>query len=238
MGLLKLKTLFSMLCLRGLLNQWGWPFALGFVLSIYIHEMGHVAALKALRHRGLGAPFIPFIGAIIRVKQSMPNGFRTHGWGWPGPSGAWARGVRLRPLRLYPTGNSPGHFPHRRLDQPFQPDSLLAVGWRPGLPFAGPDPAVLAAGAIGLAFITPRNIYCSPSWVSPSTSPCARKSRKEPDWTGLAPIRLSHRHSFGHVHDPGRGNTAILKPFTRKRQNEGVAQRGSRRTRPRLNRLN
>jgi len=41
----------------------GWKYALGFVLLIFIHEMGHYAAA---RERGLdvGLPtFIPFVGA-------------------------------------------------------------------------------------------------------------------------------------------------------------------------------
>jgi Zn-dependent protease len=47
---------------------WGWRFATGFVLLIFVHEMGHVLAA---RQRGLPvtAPaFIPFIGAYIQMK--------------------------------------------------------------------------------------------------------------------------------------------------------------------------
>lgn len=41
----------------------GWPFAVGFVVLLFLHEMGHYIAA---RQRGLdvGAPtFIPFVGA-------------------------------------------------------------------------------------------------------------------------------------------------------------------------------
>jgi Zn-dependent protease len=47
----------------------GWWYAVGFVLLIFVHEMGHFIAA---RHRGLdvGAPtFIPFVGAWIQLKD-------------------------------------------------------------------------------------------------------------------------------------------------------------------------
>jgi Zn-dependent protease len=47
----------------------GWPYAVGFVLLIFVHEMGHYLAA---RQRGLnvGAPtFIPFVGAWIDLKD-------------------------------------------------------------------------------------------------------------------------------------------------------------------------
>jgi Zn-dependent protease len=46
----------------------GWPFAVGFVLLIFVHEMGH--ALE-IRRSGLDAGwpvFIPFVGAFIRMR--------------------------------------------------------------------------------------------------------------------------------------------------------------------------
>ena len=69
LGLTKLGTLSSMLVSFGVFwTAWGWRFALGFVLSIYVHEMGHVAALRA---RGLPASapmFVPGIGAFVRLR--------------------------------------------------------------------------------------------------------------------------------------------------------------------------
>lgn len=47
---------------------WGWPFAVGFVLLIMVHEMGHGLVM---RHLGIpaGAPtFIPFVGAVIAMR--------------------------------------------------------------------------------------------------------------------------------------------------------------------------
>lgn len=48
---------------------WGWKFAVGFVLLLLVHEMGHV--LQA-RREGLDASaplFIPFLGAAIALKE-------------------------------------------------------------------------------------------------------------------------------------------------------------------------
>jgi len=47
---------------------WGFPFALGFVLLIFVHEAGHALVM---RRQGIpaGAPvFIPFVGAVIAMK--------------------------------------------------------------------------------------------------------------------------------------------------------------------------
>jgi Zn-dependent protease len=48
---------------------WGLPFAVGFVVLILVHELGHVAEL---RRQGVPASapfFIPFIGAAVAMKQ-------------------------------------------------------------------------------------------------------------------------------------------------------------------------
>lgn len=51
----------------------GWPYAVGLVLLIFIHEMGHYMAAQ---QRGLkvGLPtFIPFVGAWIQLKEQPMN---------------------------------------------------------------------------------------------------------------------------------------------------------------------
>ncbi|HYH78376.1 MAG TPA: site-2 protease family protein [Longimicrobium sp.] len=73
-GLTKLSTLASM----GPYMAWmwalyGWKLGAGVLISIYVHEMGHVSALRFFG-MSAGAPvFIPGIGALIRLKQSPPN---------------------------------------------------------------------------------------------------------------------------------------------------------------------
>lgn len=67
--LAKLPTLLSMLLSVWVYGRmWGTPFALGFVLLIFVHELGHALVL---RQQGIpaGAPvFIPFVGAVIAMK--------------------------------------------------------------------------------------------------------------------------------------------------------------------------
>ena len=70
LGLTKLTTLGSMLLAFGLyLTLWSWKFALGFVLAIYVHEMGHVFALRRFGLAATAPMFIPGFGALVRLKQ-------------------------------------------------------------------------------------------------------------------------------------------------------------------------
>jgi len=72
-GLVKFKTLASMLLSIGVYAvEWGWLFAAGFVLLIFVHEMGHAVAMR-LEGIPAGAPvFIPFVGAFIAM-QGRPR---------------------------------------------------------------------------------------------------------------------------------------------------------------------
>lgn len=54
----------------------GWPFAVGFVLLIFVHEMGHYFALRAYGYK-VGLPvFIPFVGAYVAMKEMPHNVWR------------------------------------------------------------------------------------------------------------------------------------------------------------------
>jgi Zn-dependent protease len=64
---------------------WGWRFALGFVLLIFVHECGHLLAAKRLGLK-VGAPvFIPFMGAIIALKDAPRNAWVEAQVGIGGP---------------------------------------------------------------------------------------------------------------------------------------------------------
>lgn len=47
----------------------GWPFAVGFVLLLLIHEMGHVIQLRREGVDASAPVFIPFVGAVITAKS-------------------------------------------------------------------------------------------------------------------------------------------------------------------------
>ena len=72
--LLKSKALISIISM--LITIWvyaqfyGWPFAIGFVLMLLVHEMGHYLAAKQ-RGLNVGLPaFIPFVGAMINLRET------------------------------------------------------------------------------------------------------------------------------------------------------------------------
>ena len=94
LGLTKLSTLTSMLLFLGVYwAMFGWQFALGFVLSIYIHEMGHVFALRKYGIAASVPMFIPFLGAFVRLKQYPANVIQDARVGLAGP--IWGFGAAV-----------------------------------------------------------------------------------------------------------------------------------------------
>ena len=49
---------------------WGWRFGAGFVVLLFVHEMGHVIQLRREGVKDASAPlFIPFLGALVWAKS-------------------------------------------------------------------------------------------------------------------------------------------------------------------------
>jgi Zn-dependent protease len=48
---------------------WGFPFALGFVMLLLVHEMGHYIQLRREGVKPSGMLFIPFLGAVIGARS-------------------------------------------------------------------------------------------------------------------------------------------------------------------------
>jgi Zn-dependent protease len=48
---------------------WGWTFALGFVVLLLVHEMGHVFQLRREGVQASTPMFIPFLGAVITARS-------------------------------------------------------------------------------------------------------------------------------------------------------------------------
>lgn len=100
LGLTKLKTFVSMFAFFGVYwTAFGWPLALGFVVGIYIHEMGHVAMLQRL---GIGATapmFIPGVGAYILTKRHIADPRQDAAVGLAGP--VWGLGAALVAYVVY-----------------------------------------------------------------------------------------------------------------------------------------
>jgi Zn-dependent protease len=100
LGLTKASTFFSMFAFFGLYwSQFGWALAAGLVVSIYIHEMGHVAELRRFGIAA-GAPlFIPGIGALVLLKQHIDDPAIDARIGLAGP--VWGLGAGLASYAVY-----------------------------------------------------------------------------------------------------------------------------------------
>jgi Zn-dependent protease len=88
-ALLKVKFLggaLSMLVsVAGYAVFWGWRFAVGFVILLLLHELGHVAEA---RRQGLdtgGVYFIPFLGAVMLLKEHSQDAAKAAWLGLAGP---------------------------------------------------------------------------------------------------------------------------------------------------------
>jgi Zn-dependent protease len=106
LGLTKAGTLLSMFATVGVYwSLWGLWFAVGLVLSIYVHEMGHVAALRRYGIAANAPMFIPGLGALVRLKQ-RPIGPREDARvGLAGP--VWGLGAALAALAIGLLGGGP-----------------------------------------------------------------------------------------------------------------------------------
>ena len=64
---------------------WGFQFALGFVVLLFVHEMGHVIALKREGIKASLPMFIPFLGAVISARSLGDNAAAEARVGLAGP---------------------------------------------------------------------------------------------------------------------------------------------------------
>ena len=83
---------------------WGIWFAVGFVLLLFVHECGHLLAAKRFGLK-VGAPvFIPFLGALIALKESPRNAWIESVVGIGGPL-LGSAGALLCEVLYLATGN-------------------------------------------------------------------------------------------------------------------------------------
>jgi Zn-dependent protease len=93
-GLLKLPTLLSMFAAFGVYwTIWGWKFALGIILTTYVHEMGHVAALVRYGIKASAPMFVPGFGAYVRLQQHLASARQDARVGLAGPLWGLAAGL-------------------------------------------------------------------------------------------------------------------------------------------------
>ena len=64
---------------------WGWRFAVGFVILLFVHEMGHVIQLRREGVKASAPMFIPFMGAVISARSLGDNALAEARVGLAGP---------------------------------------------------------------------------------------------------------------------------------------------------------
>jgi Zn-dependent protease len=64
---------------------WGWEFAAGFVVLLFVHEMGHVIALRREGIKASAPMFVPFLGALITARSLGDNALAEARVGLAGP---------------------------------------------------------------------------------------------------------------------------------------------------------
>ncbi len=81
---------------------WGWRFAVGFVLLLLVHELGHVFELRRQGIPATAPLFIPFMGAVVGMKQLPHDAWREARVALAGPivgslgtAAVWAAGEAL-----------------------------------------------------------------------------------------------------------------------------------------------
>ncbi|MDB4950045.1 MAG: peptidase [Gemmatimonadetes bacterium] len=100
LGLTKAGTILSMMVWVGVYwRAFGWPFAVGVVAALYVHEMGHV---WELRRRGMKAEapmFIPGLGAFVMLRHHPVSPTEDARIGLAGP--IWGLGATVACFGLY-----------------------------------------------------------------------------------------------------------------------------------------
>ena len=94
LGLTKLPTLLSMFASMGVYwALYGWRYAVGLVVSIYLHEMGHMWAFRRFGVPATAPMFIPMFGAFVRSEAPIASAHDDARIGLGGPW--WGLGACL-----------------------------------------------------------------------------------------------------------------------------------------------
>jgi Zn-dependent protease len=106
LGLTKASTFVSMFAFMGVFwTEFGGWLALGLVLSIYVHEMGHVFALLRYGVRASAPLFIPGLGAVVRLNQALIDPKQDARVGIAGP--IWGTAAALACAGVYALSDRP-----------------------------------------------------------------------------------------------------------------------------------
>ena len=79
---------------------WGWAFAAGFVVLLFIHEMGHYIQLRREGVKPTGMVFIPFLGAAVGARSLGGSAIAEARVGLAGPVLGTLAALALIPVAL------------------------------------------------------------------------------------------------------------------------------------------
>jgi Zn-dependent protease len=132
---------------------WGWRFALGFVVLLAVHELGHVLEAKRQRLPVSAPVFLPFVGAGILIRKMPHNAWHEAQLALAGPivgsigsAGLWGVGLGMHSELLQALGFT-GFFLNLF-------NLLPVVPLDGGRAVAAIHPALWLVGLAGLAALT------------------------------------------------------------------------------------
>ena len=101
-GFAALKFFSIFIAVGGYALIWGWKFAVGFVLLILVHELGHFFEARRQALHATWPTFIPFFGAYVMIKDAPLNPWRNAlvslagpAYGALGAAACWAIGEAI-----------------------------------------------------------------------------------------------------------------------------------------------
>jgi Zn-dependent protease len=161
-GLTQAKTFLSMALALGVYATiYGWQFALGLVVSIYIHEMGHVVWLRRYGIPATAPMFVPGLGAFVRLKAHPATAGEDARVGLAGP--VWGAAAAVLALTLGFAFERPILFAIARVGAWINVFNLLPVwqldGGRGFAALSRRQRGIAAAAAWGLALAGVDGVY-------------------------------------------------------------------------------
>lgn len=161
-GLTQAKTFLSMAIALGVYTSiYGWQFALGLIVSIYIHEMGHVVWLRRFGIPASAPMFIPGFGAFVRLKAHPATAGEDARVGLAGP--VWGTVAAVLALGLGAATGRPILFAIARVGAWINVFNLLPVwqldGGRGFAALSRRQRGIVAAGAWAFALAGVDGVY-------------------------------------------------------------------------------
>jgi Zn-dependent protease len=188
LGLTKAPTLLSMLASLGVYwAAWGWKFAAGVVASLYVHEMGHVVALRRYGIAASAPMFVPGLGAFIRARQYPSNPREDARVGLAGP--LWGLGAAAAAYAAHLATGAEGLAAIARAGAWINLFNLLPVGTLDGgrgfRSFTRAQRG-LAAAALGAAWLATGEGLLLLLLVAAAVRALAGRAAADADWAALA----------------------------------------------------